>query len=615
MKKLTPVLIAALAFSLGSMSAFAQFAPTATKHTFALGTTDFLLDGKPFQIRSGEMHPQRIPHEYWRQRIAMDKAMGMNTVAIYVMWNEIEQPDGSYDFKTGNNDIAEFLKIAQEEGMWVMLRPGPYVCGEWDFGGLPVSFLKDPTIKIRTTNPKYMAAVTKYITALAAQIKPFLVTNGGPILMVQIENEFGSYGSVADHAYPEALRDLWHRLGVNVPNYTADGGSVGALKVGALKGAAVGLDPGTGEDGYKAAAEVNPGVPVFSAETYPGWLTHWRDPHFAGGNAVGQVKWLMDHKKSFNLYMFCGGTNFGFTAGANGNYQPDITSYDYGAPLTEQGRTTKQYMDLRNLIAGYLSKENPPQTLPPVPAVIPAMSLPAIQMQAFTSIWQHLPAPLTSPQPQTFEALNQNQGFMVYQTSLPNGQGGKLTFKDLHDFALVYVDAKFIGTVDRTLHNQDSITLPASQSLTPKLTVLVEGMGHVNFDHSMDHDTKGITHSASLNGNKLTNWTEYQLPMRSAWIAALQQTQPTTVNPEMHGLFFKGVFSLSRVADTYIDMSGYQKGFVWVNGHNLGRFWNVGPQQRLYCPAPWLKQGMNQILVFDLLQKTPASIDGKETLH
>ncbi|CAL1517570.1 beta-galactosidase family protein [Chitinophaga sp. MM2321] len=580
------------------------------KHSFALSKTAFLLDGKPFQMISGEMHPARIPHEYWRHRIQMAKAMGCNTIAAYVFWNYQEPEKGQFDFTTGNHNIAAFIKIAQEEGMWVILRPGPYVCAEWEFGGLPPYLLQTPDIKVRCMDPRYMEAVTRYIEHLAAEVKPLLVTNGGPVIMTQIENEYGSYGNDKNYLY--ALKDLWLKNGINVPFYTADGPTAYMLEAGSVPGAAIGLDSGGSEADFAAAAKQNPDVPSFSSESYPGWLTHWGEEWQRPGTAgiVKEVKFLMDTKRSFNLYVIHGGTNFGYSAGANSGgkgYQPDVTSYDYDAPINEQGSATPKYEALRQLLASYLPKG---KKLPPVPAAIPAISFPAVTLTPFTSVWDHLPEAVHSVQPQPFESYGQDYGFMVYKTSLIGHKSGKLTIRDLHDYATVFLNGKYIGKIDRRL-GEKSIDLPKSDVQNPVLEILVEGMGRINFAEAMI-DRKGITDRVILNGMTLMNWEVYGLPMTEKYVSALT---PSADHATKAGQFFKAAFTLDKTGDTYIDMSAYKKGIVWVNGHNLGRYWEIGPQKRLYCPAPWLKKGVNEIIVFDLHQDVAAAVKGDQDLE
>lgn len=575
------------------------------KHSFSLRQKDFLLDGKPFQMISGEMHPARIPAEYWRHRIQMAKAMGCNTIAAYIFWNYQEPAEGEFDFKTSNHDVARFVKICQEEGMWVLFRPGPYVCAEWELGGIPPYLLRIPDIKLRCRDPRYMIAVERYLGEMAKQIKPLLVTNGGPILMVQIENEYGSFGN--DREYLEELRSIWLRNGCDVPFYTADGATSYMLEAGNIDGAAIGLDSGSNEKDFEQAAKRNPDVPAFSSETYPGWLTHWGEkwarPDTAG--LLQEVKFLLDTKRSFNLYVIHGGTNFGFTAGANSGgkgYEPDVTSYDYDAPINEQGQPTPKYWALRNLIFRSTGVMNE------LPSAIPTVDIPEIPMQAFTTVWDNLPAPVWSVQPKPFESYDQDYGFILYKTKLIGHKKGKLTISDLHDYATIFLNGQYLGKLDRR-EGGKTIDIPVSEVKDPVLEILVEGMGRINFAQYLI-DRKGITDRVTLNGMTLMNWDVYNLPFNEAFIQNLT-SDTRYLKP---GIFFHGTFDLTDPADTFIDMTNYQKGIVWVNGHNLGRYWNIGPQFSLYCPAPWLKKGQNEVVVFDLHQTEAKSLSGKGTM-
>ncbi|MBK6938121.1 MAG: beta-galactosidase [Chitinophagaceae bacterium] len=581
------------------------------KNMFALGKEDFLLNGKPFQIISGEIHPARIPAEYWRHRIQMIKAMGCNTVAAYIFWNYHEEKPGVFDFKSGNKNIAEFIRICQQEGMWVLLRPGPYVCAEWDFGGMPTYLLKIPDIKIRCMDNRYMKAVTRYINRLAKEVLPLQCVNGGPILMVQAENEYGSYGN--DRQYMEEIRKLWIRNGITVPFYTADGPTPYMLEAGSLTGAAIGLDSGGDEKDFEQARKHNPNVPAFSSETYPGWLTHWGEKWARPdtNNLKKEVEFLLMNKKSFNFYVIHGGTNFGFTAGANAfsptAYQPDITSYDYDAPITENGEPTPKYFMLRNLIAKYTS-----HSLPDIPKPVKMISIPSFELKRTDAIWNHLAVPVISPQPKPMEAYNQNQGLILYKTKLIGHKSGKLKIWEPHDYALVYLDGKFIDTVYRD-GGKWEVDLPKTESKEPVLEILVEGMGHINFAQFMI-DRKGITDRVTLNGMTLMNWQTYLIPMDGKFVTGLRPEIGKPNNGSKLCNFFTGVFSLTEMGDTYFDMSGYSKGILYVNGHNLGRFWSVGPQQRLYCPASWLKPGKNKVIVFDLQQVEEAQVSGYKSI-
>ncbi len=585
------------------------------KHTFELGEKDFLLDGKPFQMISGEMHPARIPREYWHHRILMAKGMGCNTIAAYLFWNYLEPEEGFFDFKTGNRDIAAFAKIAQEEGMWVLWRPGPYVCAEWELGGIPPYLLRIPDIKLRCRDPRYMVAVERYITEMAKVIKPLLVTHGGPIVMLQIENEYGSFGN--DKEYLEELRRMWLRNGIDIPFYTADGATPYMLEAGNIDGAAIGLDSGSNEGDFAQAAKRNPRVPAFSSETYPGWLTHWGEKWARPdtGGLLKEVDFLMKTKRSLNFYVIHGGTNFGFTAGANSGgkgYEPDVTSYDYDAPISEQGNSTPKYMALRNLIFRYTGVMNE------IPAPIPSVDIPEFPMKPIASIWNRLPSPVWSVQPKPFEAYNQDYGFIVYKTKLIGHKKGKLTITDLHDYATIFLNGNYIGKLDRR-EGEKTIDIPASDVKDPVLEILVEGMGRINFAQYLI-DRKGITDRVTLNGMTLMNWDVYNLPMDEGFIKKLTDDgrratdgglPSSVVGPSRPGIFFSGTFELAELADTFIDMTHYQKGIVWVNGHNLGRYWNIGPQFRLYCPATFLRKGTNEVLVFDLHQTEAKGLSGK----
>ena len=579
------------------------------KHIFSLSKNDFLLDGKPFQIISGEMHPARIPKPYWRNRIQMAKAMGCNTIAVYIFWNYLETSPGVFDFTSENRNIAEFIRICKEEKMWVLLRPGPYVCAEWDFGGLPPYLLKIPDIKLRCMDSRYMAAVTKYINRLSKEVLQLQCDNGGPILMVQIENEYGSYAN--DRKYLLTLKKLWRQNKITVPFYTADGATPFMLEAGSLDSAAIGLDSGGSDDDFAQASIKNPNVPSFSSETYPGWLTHWKEKYAKTSTAdiVKEVTYLLDHKKSFNLYVIHGGTNFGFNAGANAfsatQYQPDITSYDYDAPINEQGQPTEKYFALRALISKYVSYK-----IPDVPKTISAIDIPSFSLNVFTTIWKNLPKPIASPQPKPMEDFDQKCGFILYKTKLIGHKSGKLTITEPHDYAMVFLNGKLIDTIFRD-GGKWTIDLPKTDEKDPVLEIFVEAMGHINFAQYMI-DRKGITDRVTLNGMTLMNWEIFPLPMDEKFIASLKATYP---EGNHDGIFFKGNFDLNEPGDTYIDMTNYQKGVVWVNGHNLGRYWNTGPQFHLYCPANFLKKGKNEVIVFDLHQQIPAEIKGLKTLE
>jgi len=555
------------------------------------------------------MHPARIPKPYWKHRIQMAKAMGCNSIAVYVFWNYHESAPGVFDFTSENRNIAEFIRLCQSEGMWVLLRPGPYVCGEWDWGGLPPYLLKFSDIKVRCMDPRYLEGVHRYVKRLSVEISPLQCTEGGPILMVQIENEYGSYSN--DKEYLKDLKNTWIKNNIHVPFYTTDGPAAYLLESGCLDSCAIGLDPATSDNDFFTAEKQNPNVPSFCSELYPGWLTHWGEKWQRPDtiDLLKSVKYLLDHKKSFNLYVVHGGTNFGFTAGANAfspvQYQPDVTSYDYDAPIDEQGRPTPKYFALRNLIAHSVSYK-----IPDVPAPVPVISIPSFTLQPFTSLWDELPKPTITPQPQPMESFDQYSGFILYRTTLIGAKSGKLIITEPHDYALIFLDGKFIATVYRDGGNYN-VELPETNNPHPVLDILVEAMGHINFAQYLI-DRKGVTDRVTLNGITLTSWETFSFPMDEKFVSSLKQTEIEKAKDEF---FFKGNFNLDETADTYLDLSNFQKGVIWVNGRNLGRYWNIGPQHHLYCPGTFLKKGTNEVIVFDLHQQLPATIEGIKKLE
>ncbi len=573
------------------------------------GGREFLLDGVPFQIRSGEIHPQRVPREHWLHRIRAAKAMGLNTIAFYTFWNTLEQADGSWDF-TGRNDIGAFIDLCQQEGMWVLFRPGPYVCGEWDLGGLPTYLLKDDVTPLRCTgNKQFMEAQTRYLEKMAGIAIPRLSKNGGPILMVQLENEYGSYKSEHDEmAYIEWLKDFWEKKGAG-PFYLSEGSAPHHLRF-VPRGVAVGLDPADNAWQMQTALKVAPGVPVFSSETYPGWLRHWGEGNWAPSrNTLNSVRWYMKDGVSFNLFVLHGGTSFGLTAGANtnpdgSNFQPDLTSYDYGSPIGENGNLTREYFEYRDIIAAAL----PEGALLPEPVQPVAMEVPPFTPEkvcGFGGLSRWPASEGSSCMPRTFESVGQNQGIGVYRTRIPAGPAATLTCQ-VHDYALVYLGQQYLGTLDRRL-NQTTLDLPERKEPT-HLHIVVDTFGHVNFSKFMEKDRKGIIGKVKLGDEELQNWWLTLMP--------LDKGAPCKVDDGngWKGALYRAEVELTTPMDTFLDMKGWQKGYVWVNGHLLGRYWNIGPQERLYCPGEFLNHGRNTIEILDLFMETdtPPAISGKK---
>lgn len=629
-QKIPSLILSCCLASLGLVQANAAISPYSVvpqgkPQKVAFQGEEVTVDGNPVQIRGAEMHPQRIPREYWRHRVQMAKAMGLNTVSIYIMWNGLERADGSFDVKTGSRDIAAFMKICAEEKMWVLFRPGPYVCAEWDFGGLPIRMLADPKLEIRTVrNERFMKEQTRYLDMIAKLAEPFLAKNGGPILLTQVENEYGSWPK-KEISYPLWLRDYWIKKGFE-PLYTADGSDGTYFKNGVIPGVAIGLNPGVSETEWQNArnylAEVRKQdipevkkedwkeVPIMSSETYCGWLRHWGEGNWNPSNKNGVIDWCMKNKKSFVLYMAHGGTNFGFTAGANDQrkqpdtYTPSITSYDYAAPINEQGLPTGEYHQYRDTMMRYLPAESKP---PQIPAQIPSMEVAEFTPKRWSSLWAELPYAVPVTGNMWFETWNQNQGIVVYQTELPAGPAATFHFEHLNDYGQIYLDGKSIGRFDRRANPAKSMPIPAREK-PAKLEVLVEGMGHINFGAGMETDRKGLFGKLSLDQTELKNWKISKMPLASATVVGAKANPAPNSHAGAH--FRANLVLSSEPQDTFFDMSKYDKGFVWVNGHNLGRYWKVGPQLRLYCPASYLKKGNNVIDVVDLEMTEPRPIRG-----
>ena len=565
---------------------------TGAGSTFTIGTNDFLLDGTPFQIRCGEMHFSRIPREYWQHRLRMAHAMGLNTVCAYLFWNVHEPQPGQFDF-TGNADVAAFCRLAQAEGLKVILRPGPYSCAEWDFGGFPYWLLKIPDIKLRTRDPRYLEACRRYLSAVGRELAPLQVTRGGPIIMVQVENEYGSYGN--DKQYIAILRDDLKEAGFEVPLFTCDGPT--QLKNDTLDDlfCVVNFDGGP-QDNFKALRAIRPTGPLMCGEYYPGWFDSWGKPHHTGDTAriVNEIGWMLGHSASFSIYMAHGGTSFGFTAGANSPpFSPQITSYDYDAPVSEAGWNTPKFDALRQL---FLEQLAPGERLPDVPARNPVIMIPPVELHQVAPLFANLPAAKNAVRPESMERYDQSQGCILYRTELPAGDGEKLVIKELHDYGLVFLGGKKLARLDRR-KSQDSVTLPAHPAGT-RLDLLVDAFGRVNYGPDI-YDSKGITEQVELvaggKTNELTGWEVFNLPLDAAQLRTLKFEQSVTDMPA----FYRTMFRLTHAGDTFLDLSNWDKGIVWVNGHNLGRFWKIGPQQTLYCPGPWLKPGRNELIVLE----------------
>ena len=567
---------------------------------FEIADGKFLLDGKSVQLICGEMHYPRIPKEYWADRMRRAKAMGLNTVSAYVFWNFHERKPGEFDF-SGQADLAEFVRTAQREGLFVLLRPGPYVCAEWDFGGYPY-WLQKENMTVRSKDPKFLAACKRYIDRLGKELAPLTIENGGPILMVQVENEYGSYSN--DKEYLAALRDMLKDAGFNVPLITCDG--AGQMPNGYVDGALPTVNGAVGEDIIRTIDRFQKGGPYFVAEFYPAWFDVWgqhhsyRDYH----SPVQQLEWMLEHGISISIYMFHGGTNFQYTNGANtaNGYAPQPTSYDYDAPLGEWGNAYPKYMAFREMIQRHLPEGT---TLPDVPANNPVAGFAQVTLDECAPLSVAFDTRVESDTVLTMEDLDQDFGYIHYETTIDRPVKGSLVIDELRDYAVVLVNGQQVGSLDRR-HRQNRLEVDIQQ-VPAKLEILVENVGRVNYGPDILNNRKGITRKVTLNGLELRGWTITPLPLYEAETGKFKfKDGDLTDQPA----FFRGTFTMDSVGDCFVDTRGWGKGAVWVNGHSLGKYWNIGPQQTLYLPAPWLKKGKNEIVVFAMENTGKRTIQG-----
>ena len=624
-------LLTGVLLALATVPALAQSATPA--HTFTIEGDHFALDGKPFKVLSGELHYARIPREYWHARLKMARAMGLNTIATYVFWNVHEPTPGHFDF-SGQYDVAAFIKAAQEEGLWVILRAGPYSCAEWDFGGFPAWLLKDPRMStvLRTNDPAFMVPVERWITRLAQEVAPLQIGHGGPILITQVENEYGSFVQQdkappdPTHAYMTHMRDIFLRAGFTDSMLdTVDGGE--ELPVGGIPGVFTGVNFGIGshQSGMDALAAFQPGKPLFVTEYWPGWFDYWGHPHQTRRleTQLEDIDYILNRGDGINLYMFHGGTSFGFMSGANWNdntYFSDVTSYDYGAPLDEAGHPTPKFLAFRKIFAKYATCESGSgeACLPPIPEPPPVVTIPTITLTEFTPLWINLPAPIHSDTPKPMEQFDQAYGYILYRHQLPTAISGNLVLDELHDYAQIYLDGKLAGKLDRR-DKQSTLAITTTGPAT--LDILVENSARINFSPVMRGESKGITKSVTVADQAITDWQIYPLPMIT--LPRLFTAIKDAPNPSAHApstvtsgrnlvpsyvstmesptpTFYRAHFTLTTTGDTFLNVRKLGKGSLWINGHPIGRFWNIGPQDTLFVPGPWLRTGSNEIVVFDL---------------
>jgi len=594
---------------------------TPQKGTFTVGDKTFLLNGKPFVVKAAEVHYPRIPRPYWEHRIKMCKALGMNAVCIYIFWNIHEQTEGNFNF-SDNNDVAEFCRLAQKNGMYVIVRPGPYVCAEWEMGGLPWWLLKKKDIRLREQDPYFMERVKIFERKVGEQLAPLTIQNGGPIIMVQVENEYGSYGE--DKAYVSEIRDCLRNIyGKELALFQCDWAS--NFTKNGLDDLVWTMNFGTGaniDKQFDRLKQLRPNAPLMCSEFWSGWFDKWGARHETrpAKAMVDGMDEMLSKGISFSLYMTHGGTSFGHWAGANSpGFAPDVTSYDYDAPINEYGQATPKYYELREMMQKYSDKK-----LPSVPKpAAPIITIPKFRMEKVMRISDYMTTQKQSRDVLTMEDMDCGWGMIEYTTTLPEvPEKSVLVLNDCHDFAMVYIDDKYIGKIDR-VKNEKSIVLPLVKK-GQTLNILVEAMGRINFGRAIK-DFKGITDEvliqAEIDGHEMTwnlkNWSiitmsdDYNAIKKEMSLGHddLKRSE-TIIN---NGGYYKGEFTLKKLGDTFLNFETWGKGQVWVNGHAIGRIWSIGPQQTLYVPGCWLKKGKNEVIVLDIMGPKEPVIWGQKT--
>lgn len=588
-----------------------------TSNSFVAGKGTFLLNGEPFIVKAAELHYPRIPRPYWEQRIKLCKALGMNTICLYVFWNAHEQQPGQYNF-TGQYDLAEFCRLCQANGMYVILRPGPYVCAEWEMGGLPWWLLKNKDVRLREDDPYFIERVALFEEQVANQVNALTIQKGGPIIMVQVENEYGSYGE--NKTYVSQIRDIVRQhFGEDITLFQCDWASNFTLN--GLDDLVWTMNFGTGsniDQQFARLKELRPDSPLMCSEFWSGWFDKWGANHETrpAADMIAGIDEMLSKGISFSLYMTHGGTNWGHWAGANSpGFAPDVTSYDYDAPISESGQTTPKYWELRKTLAKY----NNGKKLPKVPALIKSMHIPQIKFTEVAPLFSNLPQSVESNRIRTMEEYDQGFGSILYRTTLPElNKQTVLTVDEAHDYAQIFIDGIYIGKLDRR-NGEKQLTLPPCKK-GAQLDILVEAMGRINFGRAIK-DFKGITQKVSITIDNdgfpfvcdLKKWEVFNLHDKYEWYKNLN-FEPIKSLTDNNGQRIPGIyratFNLKKVGDTFLNFETWGKGLVYVNGHAMGRIWEIGPQQTLYMPGCWLKKGENEIIVFDIVGPKQAVCEG-----
>ncbi|MBD8039218.1 beta-galactosidase [Phocaeicola sp. Sa1CVN1] len=613
MNKLATIGVSLL-LSIGAMTGFQSCAPKAESGTFEAGKGSFLLNGEPFVVKAAELHYPRIPRAYWEHRIKQCKALGMNTICLYVFWNFHEEKPGEFDF-TGQKDLAEFCRLCQKNDMYVILRPGPYVCAEWEMGGLPWWLLKKKDIRLREDDPYFLERVAIFEKEVANQVAGLTIQKGGPIIMVQVENEYGSYGESKE--YVAKIRDIVRENFGDVTLFQCDWAS--NFQLNALDDLVWTMNFGTGaniDEQFAPLKKVRPDSPLMCSEFWSGWFDKWGANHEtrAADDMIAGIDEMLSKGISFSLYMTHGGTNWGHWAGANSpGFAPDVTSYDYDAPISESGKITPKYEKLRETLAKYMDGKKQAK----VPDDIPTISVPAFEFTEVAPLFANLPEPKSDDTIRTMEEYDQGFGSILYRTTLPKiDRSATLTVTEAHDYAQIFIDGKYIGKLDRR-NGEKQLDIPACAE-GAQLDILVEAMGRINFGRAIK-DFKGITEKVELkNGGRTTElkgWKVYNLEDRYEWYKGLK-FEPLKSVKDAQGQrvpgCYRATFHVEKPGDTFLNFETWGKGLVYVNGYGIGRIWEIGPQQTLYVPGCWLKEGENEILVFDIVGPKEARTEGLE---
>ncbi|MET3938889.1 beta-galactosidase [Paenibacillus sp. PvP094] len=568
--------------------------------------SQFMYDNKPVQICSGAIHYFRVVPEYWEDRLLKLKACGLNTVETYVPWNFHEPQPGQYRFE-GMADLEGFIQIAADVGLYVIVRPSPYICAEWEFGGLPSWLLADDAIRLRCNDEQFLANVDRYYDVLLPKLHPFLSTQGGPIIAMQIENEYGSFGN--DASYLKYLRDGMVRRGIDVLLFTSDGPTDHMLQAGSVPGHLATVNFGSGTQGaFDKLRTYQAEEPLMCMEYWNGWFDHWGESHHTrdAEDVAGVFEELLREGASVNFYMFHGGTNFGFYNGANcqqkNQYEPTITSYDYDSLLSESGEPTAKFHAVRNLIARYSGRDMGELVLPESKGTFAYGRVELTEQAELLRQVDQISIPVQRTNPEPMEKLGQDYGFILYQTRISGPrERQELVVQEVHDRALVFVDGQFQGVLER---GNDALSVSFEVPVEgADITILVENMGRINYGPYL-RDPKGITEGVRHGFQFLFDWTIHCLPLTE--LSGLQFGERST---DMEGpAFYRGNFQVNEAQDTFLRLDHWTKGVVYVNGFNLGRYWDKGPQKTLYVPAPLLRQGVNEIIVFELHKTTDQAV-------